>query len=275
MRQIESLLQKANEAVRLAPKAAYALYFDVLRKDPDHLACAARAGIRDACFITGRDHQLRSVTLLDWLSQFAPLPDLVTVPFEICNEGVGGPAYFHTLAAICAALRPSQIVEFGTFLGIGTSVMALNCEAQILTIDLPDAAHGEEIETLNQADSTLVDQSRNRVGRHHRGKSFSRRITELRCDSRYLDLARHIDRADLCLIDGGHSYECVARDTENAFRVLAPGGVMIWDDYFWLYPDVVRYLNELSRTGRSMVRIKGTNLILFRNQPADRGERNN
>ena len=258
------MLQKVNEAIRLAPQAAYALYFDVLKLDPDHLAQKARAGIRDACFITGRDHQVKTVTLSAWLSAFAAPPDAVALPFDIANEGVGRATYFHTLAAICAASKPRQIVEFGTYLGLGTATMALNCDAQIITIDLPDGASTQDVESLNQADSTLVDQSRNRVGCHHRGKAFSGRITEIRCDSRYLDLSNHVSRVDLCLVDGGHTYECIARDTANALRVLSPGGIIIWDDYFWLYPDVVKYLNELARKGLPLVKIKGTNLVLYR-----------
>jgi hypothetical protein len=228
------------------------------------MAVKARAGVRDAFFITGRDHKLSSVTLSAWLSEFTTQPECLRLPFEMANDGVGSASYFHALAAICAASNPTQIVEFGTFLGIGTATMALNCGAQILTIDLPDTSWGREIDALNQVDSGLVDQSRNRVGCYYKGKPFGDRITELRCDSRSLDLRQHITRADLCLVDGGHSHECISTDTANAFRVIGPDGIIIWDDYFWLYPEVVKYLNQLSKTVPSLVKIKGTNLVVFR-----------
>lgn len=110
----------------------------------------ARAALREVCFVTGRHHKLPSIGLGEWLhaNGFAP-PEAALVPLEITAEGVGDAIYYQSLGAICAALKPSRIVEFGTFVGLGTSSMAMNCEAQILTIDLPAAAKGVDIETLN------------------------------------------------------------------------------------------------------------------------------
>jgi len=68
---------------------------------------------------------------------------------------------------------------------------------------------------------------------------------------------------DLVLIDGGHSSSIVRADTENALRLLDPQGVVLWDDYFYLYPDVVSYLDSLAAEGRRMVSIKGTNLVVY------------
>lgn len=38
---------------------------------------------------------------------------------------------------------------------------------------------------------------------------------------------------DAIYIDGDHSTEWVARDAENAWAVLRPGGVLIFDDYYF------------------------------------------
>jgi predicted O-methyltransferase YrrM len=241
----------------------YAVYLDALRRDPYGLAGTARASVRDACFISSPQHRLEPVELFQWLSGFSTPPETVTMPLENATEGVGNAAYIHALAAICAASKPSQIVEFGTFLGIGTATLALNSTADILTIDLPDHPEPQEIETLNRADLALMVKSRNRIGSYYRGKSFAHRIAELRCDSRNLNLRDHIESTDLCLIDGGHSYECVSSDTANALRALTPGGIIIWDDYFWMYPDVVRFLNEFSRH-YPLKKIRGTNLVVYK-----------
>ena len=184
------MLHRIIEALRLAPEAAYAVFFDVVKKDPEHMARYARHTIRQTRFTTSRAHKLKSVTLSDWLSAFTSRPEVVTLPLTMNTEGVGSHAYFHALAAICAASKPSQIVEFGTFLGFGTAIMALNCTAQVLTVDLPDSSQGRDIETLNGADSSLVDRSRSRVGYFYRGKPFADRISEVRCDSRSLDLSQ-------------------------------------------------------------------------------------
>jgi hypothetical protein len=266
-----AMLRRIVEALWLAPKAAYAVFFDIVKKDPEHIARYARDSIRQTCFITSRAHKLQSVKLSEWVAAFTSGPEIVTLPLAMDTEGVGSHAYLHALAAICAAAKPSQIVEFGTFLGFGTATMALNCAAQVLTIDLPDSSQGRDIETLNGADSSLVDRSRSRVGYYYSGKPFANRISELRCDSRSLDLREHITKVDLCLVDGGHSYECIAADTKNAFRVLGEDGIIVWDDYFWLYPEVVSYLNQLSETVSPLVKIKGTNLVVFRKRDSVSG----
>ena len=242
----------------------YAVYLDALKKDPDGLAQAARASVRNACFGSGPNHRLPSVDLFQWLSTFSTPAETITMPSELATEGVGNAAYFHALASICAASNPAQIVEFGTFLGVGTATMALNSSANILTIDLPDAPEPQEIETLNLVDLSLVVKSRNRIGSYYRGRSFAQRITELRCDSRNLALRDRIARADICLIDGGHSYECISSDTSNAIRVLTPGGIIIWDDYFWMYPEVVRFLNEFSGQHYPLMSVRGTNLVVYK-----------
>jgi predicted O-methyltransferase YrrM len=244
----------------------HAIYLDAIKEDPHGLARTARASVRDACFVSSSKHLLPSVDLFQWLLRFSSPPDTVTMPLELATEGVGSAAYLHALAAICAASKPDQIVEFGTFLGLGTATLALNSTANILTIELPDAPQPQEIDSLNQADLSLTVKSRNRVGVCYRGRSYGQRITEMRCDSRKLDLRDHIPSADLCLIDGGHSYECISSDTSNALRALAPGGIVIWDDYFWMYPDVVRFLNELAKAGYPLVKITGTNLVVYRKE---------
>lgn len=60
-------------------------------------------------------------------------------------------------------------------------------------------------------------------------------------------------RADLVFVDGGHSYDTVAADWANVQRLLAPGGVVFFDDY--TNPDpvlhegygVTRLVDEIDR----------------------------
>jgi predicted O-methyltransferase YrrM len=40
-------------------------------------------------------------------------------------------------------------------------------------------------------------------------------------------------RFDLAYIDGGHRRDDVMADSRGVWRLLAPGGVVIWDDYEW------------------------------------------
>jgi predicted O-methyltransferase YrrM len=38
---------------------------------------------------------------------------------------------------------------------------------------------------------------------------------------------------DFIYVDGDHVRDQVARDAENAYKVLKSGGIMIFDDYTW------------------------------------------
>jgi predicted O-methyltransferase YrrM len=262
-------LSKIARAVRLPSEALYSLYFDVFRPDPRGLAKNAREKVRSVYFETHGNRRIPTVALGEWLAGLADPPGNrcgnITLPVGLQETGgVGSMGYFYVLAAICSAVKPKGIVEFGTFLGAGTLTMALNCEAQILTIDLPDETTWNNVDTLNEVDRGLVAHRKHQTGSLYGSHPVRSRITELRCDSRSVDLGEHLSSVDLCLIDGGHSLECVRADTENALRVLSPGGIILWDDYFWLYPDVVSYVEEFSRVHAGTVRIRDTCLTAWR-----------
>ena len=69
-------------------------------------------------------------------------------------------------------------------------------------------------------------------------------------------------RFDLVFIDGGHSYECIKADTETALKILAPNGVIVWDDYAWFTGGVSQYLTEL-RHSLPLYRIAGSQLVIW------------
>ena len=168
-----SVLNRVWNARTLLPQATYALYFDLVKSDPDRLSVTARGAVRSAFFFTHGDNQIVSLTLDSWLSLIpreTPIPWDVKLPLDLGNEGVGSSAYFHALAAICATAQPGRIVEFGTYLGMGTASMAVNCAAEIITIDLSDEVGPDDMTGLNAADVNLVDQSRRRTGRSTRGR---------------------------------------------------------------------------------------------------------
>eukprot|EP00899_Mesostigma_viride_P022251 jgi/Mesvir1/320/Mv22729-RA.2 len=57
-------------------------------------------------------------------------------------------------------------------------------------------------------------------------------------------------KADLIHIDAGHSYEDVAQDISVWWPLLAPGGVLLGDDYTRIWPGVVGAVNEFAaKTG--------------------------
>jgi predicted O-methyltransferase YrrM len=189
----------------------------------------------------------------------------VTLPGPTERDGVGGAAYYHALASVVRAVRPKSVLEFGTFLGLGTLTMALNApdDCRIVTVDLPDDAAVDDGHALNPADLELIERRRHRTGEAFQESRVADRITQVRADSLTWEPPADLGPFDLVLIDGGHSTPVVRADTENAFHLLAPGGTVLWDDYFHLYPDVVGYLDGVAGEGRRLQAIRGTNLVLF------------
>lgn len=141
-----------------------------------------------------------------------------------------------TVAAICRHRRPKWIFEIGTFTGATSLLMAMNVgpDDRIFTLDLPpDEASGYS------------------AGSAFARTSYASRITQLYGDSTAFDFSSWYGKIDLVFIDANHTYPFVKADSDTAFKLLAPGGVVMWDDYVWMpeYPEcagVAAYLHELS-----------------------------
>ena len=114
-------------------------------------------------------------------------------------------------------------------------------------------------------DREWVRLSRESTGIAFRDHPVGLRIRQLRGDSVTFDAAAFVRDADLCFIDGGDSYECVKADTENALKVLAPTGVIVWDDYAWFVEGVHQYLTELAQQ-LPLRRIAGSQFVIYRRE---------
>lgn len=208
--------------------------------------------------------------------QPAPLRDLVAdlggqsveqvvLPGPSTDLGdVGSQAGYHVIGSVVQTLQPKLILEIGTYLGVSAYAMALNAppDCRIYTVDLPDAASASSVPELNRIDQTHIAKSRHRVGEAFLRSPLQKQIVQIREDSMTFRAERFMSNVDLIYVDGGHSRPIISKDTENAFRVLAANGTIIWDDYFHLYPDVVSFLNELSQQ-YPLRRISGTNYVMY------------
>lgn len=152
------------------------------------------------------------------------------------------------VVAVAKHLRAKQIFEFGTWLGKTTYHLAgATDETHVVTLDLPpdQAASGAH------------------QGHFFKTSDRSSRITALELDARDFDASGYEGAMDFVFIDGDHSYEGVKSDTENALRMLKPGGTVIWDDCDGKNPDVLRYLRDFSRE-RAVFLIRNTCLAAYR-----------
>ena len=157
-----------------------------------------------------------------------------------------------SLAFLVKSIKPKAIFEFGTFVGRTTSLLALNTDddCTIHTIDLP------------QADVQHI------IGEEYKGKQFSKRIIQYNSDSRKFDFEKLLSKIDFVWVDACHDYEFVKKDTENAFNICKPGGIIAWHDYrptAW-WSGVTMCLRELNKNKLNIHHINGTTIAFCINQ---------
>ena len=189
-------------------------------------------------------------------------PDIELRLFEPPVEGNVSGFEIACLCALVRHLRPSVILEIGTFNGNTTLQLAANAPptARIYTLDLPwDACTSHEVGT---GDIAFIA-SEKRKALRFAGTEHESKIRRLYGDSRSVNFSDLLagGKADFIFVDAGHSYECVRNDSEKSFSVLKKGGVIIWHDYGASWPSVYRYLNELSER-KNLRNIEGTELVV-------------
>ena len=89
------------------------------------------------------------------------------------------------------------------------------------------------------------------------------KVNQLYGDSRTFDFCPFDGKVNFMFIDGDHSYETVKQDTAHALRMIAPGGMIVWDDYQSAWPGVVQCIEELAQT-HSVQQLCGTRLACYR-----------
>lgn len=259
-------MNRLTASARYARDLGEVLVLNRLKSPPAQREIAGEAAtiVRRARFHAHA--KIRGIELTDLLARLTPEPidDVVLPgPRDLC--GVGNATYYHALASLARAIRPSSVLEIGTYLGVGTMTIALNApdDCRIVTVDLPDDPTMDDAHDLSRGDLELIARRRARVGEAFLRSPMKDRITQIRADSLTWEPDESLRPVDMVLIDGGHSGPIVRADTDNAFKLVAPTGTIIWDDYFYLYPGIVSYLDELVDGGRHLHVIRGTNLVVY------------
>ena len=217
-------------------------------REPGFLLDVARSGLR-----ADATPKARSCELLDLYPGIEHASvDLGRVTYKRSNLD---PMEQFAVCAIAQLRQPSTIFELGTFDGATTLLLARNVPgARIFTLDLDSAV---------AATATVEDELENAhagVGSRFADAPEATRIEQLLGDSRLFDFSPWFGSIDFVIVDAGHEYECAVADTTNAFRLVRPGGVVVWDDYMTAWPGVVRAVDE---SGRSIFHVAGTDLAIF------------
>ena len=137
------------------------------------------------------------------------------------------------LAALYQAIDPVRHLEFGTWEGFGV-VLCLEAapRASVTTINLPDGeadAAGHPLYPSTGGGSP--SDSGNRIGRLYREAGHADRVAQLFVDSTQWAPPPGTGTFDTVLIDGGHTADVVAVDTETAVKLVRPGGLVMWHDF--------------------------------------------
>lgn len=157
------------------------------------------------------------------------------------------------LQALVHARGVRSAFEIGTFNGGTTRVLAeaLPPDGRVVTLDLPPQAFDRTQSPRNFSGA--------QVGRAYEDSPAAHKVTQLLEDSLHFDPREHAGRYDLVLVDGGHEHIHGVTDTRTALRLVAPGGIVLWDDFQPYWHGLVRGICE-AMAGRSLGRLAGTSL---------------
>lgn len=162
------------------------------------------------------------------------LPDdrLVRIPIPY-RRGTGSVSTLETMV-LCTAMRlvdAKTVFEIGTYLGATTLNLGLNLDdGTIYTLDFgPEDA----IPDQHAADAPLTRTHLEIKTYDYVGSSAASKIKVLKGNSVTFDFTPYQGAIDMVYIDGGHDYDTVTRDTENAFKMLRADkpSCIVWHDY--------------------------------------------
>ena len=145
------------------------------------------------------------------------------------------------ISRFCALLQPKQVLEIGTYRGGMTYHIARNSpeDCHIWTLDLAREKLTQLVDRMIGTDVDLAQMDVDFVGEEWRDRCKEGKIEQLWGDSLSFDFAP-LGPFELIYVDGSHARPWVDKDTENAFKLLAPTGAILWDDCLW--SDVQRTL---------------------------------
>lgn len=158
------------------------------------------------------------------------------------------------LAHFIKWLQPEKVFEIGTFDGLTTVNMAMNCpeEATVYTLDIPEEDVNESKFTIDTINSPMVYNEERK--KYIKSTHLKQKIVVLEEDSATFNFSPFKGKIDLFLVDGSHTYEYCYSDSLKAYESVKKGGVILWHDYNKIkaLPGVTEALNKLQREWGTM-----------------------
>lgn len=208
----------------------------------------------------------------DILSRLDLVQERVSHPFPPVD--IGSPSLIETflLVALGKLCAPSHFLEFGTYTGYTTSVMAENFEGlRVSTVDLP-RRRAEGFDAKRALASGVENDAFLIEARNLRGTPYidvlstkvQERIRQIEMDSTSPDFLRSMkgEQFDFFFVDGGHSKPVVRSDYQVVEELASDRSISVWHDYgSALHGDVKTVLDSLG-IGERSARVVGTSLLI-------------
>jgi glycosyltransferase involved in cell wall biosynthesis/predicted O-methyltransferase YrrM len=185
-----------------------------------------------------------------YIEELFPGIQNVSVPIGVINEQTGHANKTDMLyvSAVAKHIHAAKIFEFGTYMGRTALYLARNNpQGQVFTLNLPP-----------EQDPRYADF----MGVLFKGQEEEKRIARLHTDSREFDTLPYLQQFDFVFVDGDHSYELVKNDTQKAFELLKPEGIIMWHDYAPKSGGLVQFFREFTQD-RPLFRIRSTCLLVY------------
>jgi len=139
---------------------------------------------------------------------------------------------YEALAAIILKLKPKQIFEIGTYLGVTSDFfLEILPQTRVVSIAYP-SNYNRIIDKLLLRRFNNTNLSIKEIGSSV-DKTRIDRFTQLIGNSHELvaeELIKKFGTFDLVFIDGDHSYKGVKQDTELALKIISDNGIICWHD---------------------------------------------
>ena len=205
---------------------------------------------------------LRSLPTVELASLTGPLSFTATISaLDRRHDWSLGALEQLVLQALIQARGIRSAFEIGTFNGGTTRVIAeaLPDDGRIVTLDLPSDAFD-----ASQAPKGFRGAD---VGRAYESSTSKHKVTQLLGNSLEFDVTPYRGQFDLVLVDGGHEYVHGVADTRTALELIAPGGLVLWDDFAPYWHGLVRGICQEMQS-KSLARLAGTSLGVYVAPPA-------
>lgn len=123
---------------------------------------------------------------------------------------------------IGAYMFPRRILEIGTRTGISM------CQLLSSYLDLSEV---ERIVSVDPYMDSFISPALVRKNLKHLNLPYEKvEFFVTTSEMAFIDLCSKPDRFDYILVDGDHSKEVARQDLESASKILAPGGIIVFDD---------------------------------------------